>query len=95
MQWLFRLSFDKVSSTERARSLVNDSLVKEYQENGAACIRQMLNKDEVELIRKGIDYNLSNPSSLFKVASRDDDLGRFVEDFCTWESNQFYKKIIF
>ena len=48
------LSFDKMASNDRAQSLVNDSLVKEYKENGAVCIRQMLNKDEIELIRKGI-----------------------------------------
>lgn len=90
----FSLSFDKMSSNVRVNSLVNENLVKEYKENGAVCIRQMLNEDQIDLIRKGIHWNLSNPSALFKVASQDDDPGKFIEDFCTWESNQFYRKFI-
>ena len=52
-----------MTSNERAYSLITDSLIKEYEENGAVCIRQVLTKDEIELLRKGIDENLSHPSS--------------------------------
>lgn len=82
------------TSNERAHLLITDSLVKEYEENGAVCIRQMLTVDEIELLRQGIDENLTHPSSRFKVASRPEDTGRFVEDFCTWQSNAFYKQFI-
>jgi len=68
---------------ERAKSIITDSLINEYKENGAVCIRQLLNNTEIELLRQGIDENLAHPSPRFKIASRPDDTGRFVEDFCT------------
>ncbi|CAF1474818.1 unnamed protein product [Adineta steineri] len=80
---------------ERVNLIVTDSLINEYDENGAVCIRQLLNKDEIELLRRGIDENLSHPSSRFKIASQPDDTGRFVEDFCTWKTNPYYKQFIY
>jgi hypothetical protein len=82
-----------MTSNERAYSIITDSLINDYKENGAVCIRQLLNNNEIELLRQGIDENLAYPSPRFKVASRPDDTGRFVEDFCTWETNSYYKKI--
>ena len=82
-------------SSQRARSIITDTLVNEYKENGAVCIRQMLTKNEIELLRQGIDENLAHPSSRFKVANQSDDTGRFIEDFCTWETNPYYKRFIY
>ena len=75
--------------------MITDALVREFNENGAVCIRQLLSKPEIELLRQGIDENLAHPSPRFKVASRPDDPGRFVEDFCTWENNPYYKQFIY
>ncbi|UJR19838.1 hypothetical protein I4U23_022971 [Adineta vaga] len=80
---------------DRVKSLITESVIKEYEENGAVCIRQLLNQDEIELIRQGIEENLLHPSSRFKIASREDDSGKFVEDFCTWETNPYYKQFIY
>lgn len=84
-----------MTSNERARAIVTDSLIREYQQNGAVCIRQLLTAEEIDLLRRGIDENLSHPSPRFKIASRSDDSGRFVEDFCTWETNSNYKQFIY
>lgn len=84
-----------MNSEARARELVTDSLIDEYQQNGAVCIKRMLNEEELELIRLGIDKNLQNPSKHFKVASRTDDTGIFLEDFCTWQVNEYYKNFIY
>lgn len=83
-----------LTANERACAAINDSLIDEYQTNGAVCIRQLLTKDEIDLLRTGIEENLAHPSSRFKVASRPEDTGRFVEDFCVWEKNPYYKKFI-
>ena len=82
-------------STKLAHRVLTDSLLNEYKQNGAVCIRQLLNNDEIDLLRRGIEENLTYPSARFKVASRDDDSGRFVEDFCTWETNAYYKKFLY
>jgi ectoine hydroxylase-related dioxygenase (phytanoyl-CoA dioxygenase family) len=79
----------------RAHSMISDALVREFRENGAVCIRQLLSASEIELLRQGIDENLAHPSPCFKVASRPDDPGRFVEDLCTWERNPNYKQFIY
>jgi ectoine hydroxylase-related dioxygenase (phytanoyl-CoA dioxygenase family) len=84
-----------MSNDDRANSFISDSLLNEYKENGAVCIRQLLNNYEIELVRQGIDYNLAHPSPRFKIASQPDDTGLFVEDFRTWEINPYYKKFIY
>jgi ectoine hydroxylase-related dioxygenase (phytanoyl-CoA dioxygenase family) len=66
-----------------------------FQRDGAVCLRQVLSSDDVALLRAGIDANLAHPSSRAKVASRPDDPGRFVEDFCSWQENEHYRRFIF
>ena len=48
-------------------------------------VRGAFTPDEVELITRGIDRNLAEPSERAQVASRNDDPGRFFEDFCNWQ----------
>ena len=70
---------------QRVKERVTDQMVQDFQRDGAVCIRQLLNADEVALLREGIDANLAAPSPRAKVASRPDDPGRFFEDFCNWQ----------
>ncbi|MGV8805417.1 MAG: phytanoyl-CoA dioxygenase family protein [Polaromonas sp.] len=71
---------------QRVKERVTDQMVQDFQRDGAVCIRQLLNADEVALLRDGIEANLAAPSARAKVASRPDDPGRFFEDFCNWQS---------
>jgi ectoine hydroxylase-related dioxygenase (phytanoyl-CoA dioxygenase family) len=66
-----------------------------YARDGAVCLRGVLDPGMVSLLRQGIDANLAAPSALAKVASRPDDPGRFVEDFCTWRDNPAYRQVLF
>lgn len=68
--------------------------VEEFQRDGATVVRGLLSADEVATLRRGIDANLASPSVRAKVASRPDDPGAFVEDFCTWQDNPDYESII-
>lgn len=74
---------------------VADADIAAYRAQGAVCLRQLLTADEIEVLRAGIDLNLAKPSPRAKIASRPDDPGRFVEDFCTWQDNPHYGRIIF
>ena len=67
----------------------------DYERDGAVCLRGVLSPAEVARLREGIDANLAYPSPRAKVASRPDDPGRFVEDFCTWQDNAAYREVIF
>jgi ectoine hydroxylase-related dioxygenase (phytanoyl-CoA dioxygenase family) len=68
--------------------------IQNYAQLGAVVLRGVLNKDELRTLEQGIEHNLSNLSPLAQVASRADDPGRFIEDFCTWQSNAAYERIL-
>jgi ectoine hydroxylase-related dioxygenase (phytanoyl-CoA dioxygenase family) len=66
----------------------------EFEQDGAVCLRGVLKPELVELLRRGIDDNIAHPSPRAKLASRPDDPGRFVEDFCNWRDNRSYRRFI-
>jgi ectoine hydroxylase-related dioxygenase (phytanoyl-CoA dioxygenase family) len=53
-----------------------------------------LNPDQLAQLERGIELNLAHLSPLALVASQPDDPGRFIEDFCTWQSNPDYAAIL-
>ena len=67
----------------------------QFARDGAAVLRNILTPSQVDTLRAGIDANLARLSSNAKIASRPDDPGRFVEDFCTWQDNPHYREVIF
>ncbi len=79
----------------RVAERLGDADVSAFQRDGAIVIRQLLNADELALLREGIDANLAQPSPRSKVASRPDDPGRFFEDFCNWQLFPQYHRFIF
>ncbi len=72
----------------------NDDIAR-FQRDGALCIRKLLSPDQVRTLREGIDLNLGGLSPRAKLASAANDPGRFVEDFCNWQDNPHYRRIIF
>ena len=79
----------------RSIPAIREDDVTAYQRDGAVCFRQFFTPQEIELLRSGIDANIANPSPRAKVASRPDDPGWFLEDFCNWQENEAYRKFIF
>jgi ectoine hydroxylase-related dioxygenase (phytanoyl-CoA dioxygenase family) len=73
---------------------INQDQIDLFQRDGAIVIRQALNAKELEVLRLGIQTNLQNLSSLALIASGKNDPGRFIEDFCTWQSNPHYQDIL-
>lgn len=66
----------------------------DFATDGAVVLRGVFNGDELALLERGIEHNLANLSPLALVASEPDDPGRFVEDFCTWQDNPSYQRIL-
>jgi ectoine hydroxylase-related dioxygenase (phytanoyl-CoA dioxygenase family) len=73
---------------------IDNQCVDDYQRHGVVVLRGLLTEAEVALIRSGIDQNLATPSARAKVASRPDDPGLFIEDFCNWSEIQPYERFI-
>ena len=68
--------------------------VHDFARDGAVLLRQLLTLGEVAVLARGIEHNLAHPSPLALLASEPDDPGRFVEDFCTWQDNPDYRRIL-
>ncbi len=79
----------------RAQAVATPETIEAFARDGAVCLRGLLNADEVALLRSGIDANIATPSPRAKVASRADDPGFFIEDFCNWQDNAAYRGVIF
>lgn len=80
---------------QRVKKSVTQAHVDAYKKDGAICIRQILNSEEITLLREGIELNLRSPSHRSKIASKSEDPGQFIEDFCTWQTNPNYQQFIF
>jgi len=80
---------------KRAQAIVTPDVVAAYQRDGAVVLRGILNADEVATLQRGIDANLAAPSPRAIVASRADDPGFFIEDFCNWQHNADYRSTAF
>ena len=70
------------------------STVTAFERDGAVVLRGVLTGDQVASLAQGIEHNLAHPSALRLIASQADDPGRFVEDFCTWQNNPFYREVM-
>ena len=76
-------------------TVVDEAAIEQYRADGCIVVRGLFSPAEVELVRAGIERNLADPGPLFGIASRDDDPGRFVEDFCNWQRIDEYRTIAF
>jgi ectoine hydroxylase-related dioxygenase (phytanoyl-CoA dioxygenase family) len=66
-----------------------------FQNEGAVVVRDFFSAAQIQLLSRGIEQNLAQPSSLFIDASAPGGRSRFVEDFCNWQRNDFYREFIF
>ena len=80
--------------TRRAQAVATPEVIQAFARDGAVRLPGLLNADEVALLRGGIDANIAAPSPRAKVASRPDDPGFFIEDFCCWQDNEAYRRVI-
>ena len=76
-------------------TVIDADAVDRYRVEGCVIVRDLFTPDEVDLVRQGVERNLAEPGPLFGIASRPDDPGRFVEDFCNWQRIDEYRRIAF
>ncbi len=76
------------------QTTLSDSQITAFQNDGAIVIRGALDTAELETLRSGIERNLREPGQLVAVASRADDPGQFIEDFCNWQRISEYETIL-
>jgi ectoine hydroxylase-related dioxygenase (phytanoyl-CoA dioxygenase family) len=70
------------------------TLHEDFRRDGAVCVRGAFSPADVELVERGIERSLAEPSERALVASRPDDPGRFFEDFCNWDRIPEFEEFI-
>ncbi len=76
-------------------TVIDQQTVDEFRRDGAVVMRGLFTPEEVAMIERGIERNLAEPSPLFIVASKADDPGSFVEDFCNWQRIEEFESVAF
>lgn len=82
-------------ATEPREGVLDDESIAQFHADGVTIVRGLFTPEEVALIEAGIERNLADPSPMFKVASRPDDPGKFVEDFCNWQRIDQFGQVAF
>ena len=49
---------------------------------------QLNHSECLEILERGIEYNLTNPSERAIQTQKSKTKGHFIEDFCNWNSNK-------
>jgi ectoine hydroxylase-related dioxygenase (phytanoyl-CoA dioxygenase family) len=75
--------------------MVSETLIEQFQRDGAVRIPRLFTPADMAELVAGIDLNLARLSPRAKIASAATDPGRFVEDFCNWQDNPHYRRFIF
>jgi ectoine hydroxylase-related dioxygenase (phytanoyl-CoA dioxygenase family) len=79
---------------DRASRAASEDLVAAYQRDGAVVLRAVFDEAELALLSAGIEANLASLGPRAIVASKSDDPGRFVEDFCRWTEIPEYRRFL-
>jgi ectoine hydroxylase-related dioxygenase (phytanoyl-CoA dioxygenase family) len=66
-----------------------------FKRDGAIVIRGLFSAAEMALLERGIERNMATPSDLAIVASKPQDPGYFLEDFCNWQRIEEYRRFVF
>ena len=74
--------------------MVTRELIESFRRDGAVRVHAAFSPEQIALVERGIERNLASPSPRAIVASREDDRGRFVEDFCNWQRIDEYEEFI-
>jgi ectoine hydroxylase-related dioxygenase (phytanoyl-CoA dioxygenase family) len=72
-----------------------DAEIVQFRRDGATVVRGLFNAGEMALLEQGIERNMATPSDLASSASRPEDPGYFIEDFCNWQRIEEYKHFVF
>lgn len=73
---------------------IDEQTVADFARDGAVVVRGLATAEELALVETGIERVLAAPSPRHKVASADDDTGRFIEDFRNWQEIPEYERFI-
>jgi len=63
---------------------IDNGIVKQFQEDGVAVLRQVISPDWIETLRRGLDRNIAEPGKYRREYSPEGASGHFFGDYCNW-----------
>ncbi len=71
--------------------LVNKDIINNYKNQGVALLRNVISKNWLEKLAKGIEKNFQNPSQYKCVYEEENGKEIFYDDYCNWQKIEEYK----
>ena len=75
--------------------MINNSKIKEYNENGVIVLRSIISKRWINTLKRGLKKNFDKPSKYKCVYEKNNKKELFYDDYCNWNRILEYKKFIF
>lgn len=63
--------------------MLNPQMVEDFQRDGVVLIEGLF-KDQVDLLREGVEKNMANPGPYAAENLKQGEQGRFFDDYCNW-----------
>ena len=67
--------------------------IKNFNNDGVVVLRGVF-KDWIEVLRRGAEFHINNPSESALIHKQDSYQGQFMEDFCNWQRIAEYKDFV-
>jgi ectoine hydroxylase-related dioxygenase (phytanoyl-CoA dioxygenase family) len=78
--------------SDAKRELVTTAEIQAFQRDGAICLQGVFEERWLDVIARGIEQNLANPSEFSE--SLDAGAGRFFNDYCNWQKIPEYRAYV-
>ena len=75
--------------------LVNKDVINNYKNQGVALLRNVISKNWLGKLAKGIEKNFQKPSQYKCVYEEENGKEIFYDDYCNWQRIEEYKDFIF
>lgn len=75
-------------------NLVDRAAIDRFHQDGVTVLRGLF-VDWVDVLRRGVDFNIGNPGPNGRFYTGDQGGGRFMTDYCNWQRIPEYRDFIF
>ena len=75
--------------------LLDKKIIDFYQKQGVVLLKNVISKNWIKILQKGIKKNFDNPSKYKCVYEKYKDIELFYDDYCNWKRIFEYKDFLF
>eukprot|EP00898_Chlorokybus_atmophyticus_P008742 jgi/Chlat1/886/Chrsp107S01330 len=79
----------------RSKEVVSEDAVRQFEQDGAICLRNAISQDWIERLRSAAEANLRNPGPLCDEHAAKQSGGRFHDDQFLWRRHDAFERYVF